>query len=301
MAKKLVDLPFDLTGCKVNNLEWPKGGLCLILGGSTAARQNVEGSRVTFERVSNLEPVHTFLMASLKYVPAKQGRMAEYRYGSKPIRLPARLTQLSAGRPARISYADKVFTKYYGAPRATSSEHVFHLALAAPRFRDRPAFPIVCRSVAFIANEGNAVDHLATSVASPLPLDTLEPLARKFAEAILKDDAELANSLLTPAAQKRLARSGLKKWLPRGWKDAIRELGSPEAAIAATLKHLTVEPPLEDDIEGVSVRDLAPDLPFESVRGQLMVFPGDPEWDIDEMFSLHFVEVNGEPRIGFVS
>ncbi len=217
------------------------------------------------------------------------------------MRLPARLTQLSSGRPARISYADKVYTNYYGAPRATSVESVFLLALAAPRFRDRPAFPVVCRRVAFVGQQGNAVGDAETSVAQPLSFETIEPLARRFAESDLNGDAELATSLLTPAAQKRLARSGLGKWLSRGWKYAIRELGSPEAAVAETLRQLTVEPPQEEEPGGVSMRDLAPDVPFESVRGVLLVYPGDPEWDIDGMFTLHFVEWNGKPRIGFVS
>ncbi len=84
MAKKQAELPFDLTGCKVTGLEWPKGGMRLILGGTTDAGQNVEGARVTFERVSNLEPVHTFLTASLKYLPEKKGRIAEYCYGGNP-------------------------------------------------------------------------------------------------------------------------------------------------------------------------------------------------------------------------
>lgn len=42
-------------------------------------------------------------------------------------------------------------------------------------------------------------------------------------------------------------------------------------------------------------------LPFDLILGAVTVFPGDPDWDIDLMCVLYFVDFNAEPRIGFVT
>jgi hypothetical protein len=100
-------------------------------------------------------------------------------------------------------------------------------------------------------------------------------LARQFAEAILTDDSELVHGRLMPAAEKRLKRDGLKKFLPRGWKSIVRELGTAEA-LPQTVEAQTIEAAFDEGFEGERVKDLAPDMPFESVRDVVCIYPSDP-------------------------
>ena len=43
MAAPDPDLPFDLTGCTVTQIEWPRRGFRMILGGKTAEGRAVDG------------------------------------------------------------------------------------------------------------------------------------------------------------------------------------------------------------------------------------------------------------------
>ena len=113
------DLPFDLVGCTVTRIEWPRRGFRMVLGGKTAGGRVVEGARLTFEEVANLAPLDTFLTARLTYSPPRgQRRRGEYGYTpGVPLRLPTRLTHLRRSRAARASYGDRVFARYYGAAK----------------------------------------------------------------------------------------------------------------------------------------------------------------------------------------
>lgn len=294
MAKKQADLP-ELTGCKVVNIDWQHRSIGLILAGKTDAGLNVDGAQLRFDKISNFEPLRMFLTASLKFA-----RGSYEITGNKPVRLPARLTDLRISRAAKIAYGDSVYSKYYGAPRKGSTENFYLLALAAPRFR-KP-FPIVCARATLV--QAAAIDTVIakTSRKSPFSNKVLQSIAQPFAQALLTDDVKVAMQLLTSVAYKRLGRSGLKKYWPRGWKTTVRALGSKEAVLELVREHLTIEPIF--DRYGTAddwIEQLPEDFPSEPVRGAIRLFLGDPaKNDTSEFCSLYFVEEQGKPRIGLV-
>ncbi len=303
MPSAKLDLPFELTGSKVTEIEWPLGGVRFTLTGKTDSGNEVNAARLTFERVSNLVQVRAFLTTKLSYLPAGTRRkFPEYRIAESPIKLPARLTCLRLTQAAKLSYGDRVFSNYHGKPFVGAKDKVYLFSLAAPRFRDREPFPIACSRVAFVQADGPAPGHEETPPATIHSFDALQPIAREFAEAIFHQDLEKANRLLTPEAQKILKKQQLKRFLPRGWKSFVDQYGDTDTAIVECLKILTIEPHFggTDDLEIPYGPYVTPDVTVDQISGVLSIFAGDPDWDIDPMCSLYFVNQDGQPRIGIV-
>jgi hypothetical protein len=299
MAKPDPDFPFDLTGCRVTAIEWPRRGFRMILGGQTAAGRDVDGARLTFEEIANHDPLHTFLTAGLTYSPRTARRPYDhFRFGGSLVRLPSRLTHLCRSKAAKPTYGDAAYGRYYGAPRVGRGERLFVFALGVPRFKNRKPFPVVCRRVALATADGTALGGEETAVPPPLPVGVLERLGRQFAEAVLAGDDDAADRLLTPAARKRLGRAGLDRLLPRGWGATVRHYGGRKKAAAMLRKHLTVEAePGGEAADSALFSHAAPDVPPNSVRGFVTVYPYHPEYDVDPMCYLYFVGEGRDARI----
>src|SRR5262245_46500019 len=294
------DLPFDLTGSTVTEIDWPRRGFRMILGGKTADGRAVDGVRLTFEEVANLDPLNTFLTARLTYSrPSARMPYPEYHYTPFPLRLPTRLTHLRRSRAARASSPDPAYGTYYGAPpRAGRNQRLYLFTLAAARFRTRKPFPIVCARTALVAADGTALGGEETPIPPPLSVKVLKQLGRQFAEAVLNGNDAVANRLLTEAARRRLGRTGLNRLLPRGWAESVKYAGSRKKAAAMFRKHLTVEPqPGGEAADSISFAHNAPGVPPNSVRGFVVVYAGDPDWDIDPMCFLYFVGEGRDVRI----
>jgi hypothetical protein len=299
VARPDADLQFDPTGCTVTAIEWPRRGFRMVLGGTTAAGTDVDGARLTFEEIANHDPLHTFLTAGLTYIPKTARRPYDhFKIVGTAVRLPAQLTHLRRSTAASVSYGDPAYGKYYGAARAGRGERLFVFALGVPRFKDRKPFPVVCRRVALVAADGTALGGAETVVPPPLPVTLLKRLGKQFAEAVLAGDDAAADKLLTPAARKRLGWAGLDRLLPRGWAATVRHYGGRKEAAAMIRKHLTVEAePGGEAADNAMFTHAAPDVPPNSVRGVVTVYPYHPDTDVDPMCYLYFVGDGRDARI----
>ncbi len=286
------DLPFDLTGCKVVELEWPPRALRLVLGGATAGGRLVDRAYLTFQAVVNRYEVDQFLQLQ-RYIERGAG-YTNNKIKWYPLRLPATLTCLKRSRAAKASYGDAAFTDAYGSPpEVGAGRRLYLFALAEKRFHDRKPFPIICSRVGLVDATGKRLAGAETPPPRKWPAEDYERLGMRYLEAVLTGERKTAFGLLSKACQKRLGKAGFARRVAEdfrkvGWGGVdVRKLRGHRGLLYANAED-------DDQIVRESVQCLKPaDFARESVRAWVELGTS----FYREAYFVFVVEEGGELRI----
>jgi hypothetical protein len=313
------ELPFDLAGCLVVQVSWPPRGFQLFLCGQTAGGEPVEGARLTFEAVANLQVLKSFLREK-RFLDRRGllggGWCRDNRSRNYPLRVPAELTHLAAGKAKRVRYDDPALEDYADHSPASllPGRKLYLFALAEKRFKGRKPFPVICERVTLAGATGGALAGAVSPPSREWRTEDFEELGMRYLVATITGDLGAAYGLLSRECQKRLgkaafARQVAKEFRNLGWTPApghggvaaiVRRLekalgrtgpGKPDARLRNFLYAAAAD---DDEIVWESVQDRRPaGFPREAVRAYVHLgaefYRG--------LFSVDVVEEDGELRI----
>lgn len=311
----MLKLPFDLSGCKVKQVQWTSRGVQLILSGETSGGETVDGAKLSFENVANLYPLQDFLR-NRRFIEKKTRKGAVLDKKTKkfvdrtvvttienlkpyPLKLPATLLQLNVSKSAQASYGDVVFTSAHGKPpKANTGQTTVLFALDEKRFQNRKAFPIVCDSVILKDKRGNLLIGNEKPAATHWSVDEYRKLGLIFFESLATSDLATAEKLLSQRCRKRIKRLTLAKLAGDylGVAEKMAQLQPRKIKVPVIewfRKHMQVNVEVDERL----IWDMAQSMPHGGSPGAVRASLELCTECLRESLHLMVVEENGDMRI----